>query len=177
MDPPVDVELGEAEPGPEAEAEALLPLPELLVPDPVPEVPAVLSDDEVAGLEDEVTTQGDALAVAFVGAGAVPDVLDDVDVSSALAPEEGRPAQLDDPVAMDPEPAAVVPLPSKVELVLSVTEERLSPEAPVDGPTPAPPALSLCRCLIRSGPAPGASPVAASLGALDTVASTTPTIA
>jgi hypothetical protein len=169
-EPPVDVGLPEPWLVPEPEADVLLPLA-LLAPEAPAEVPVVV--DEAAASDTEVAGQLTALVLGLWGVAVEPgEALDGLAVPELVESEARRVVQ----------PAAAVelvsvPVPSAPVAAASVLDELETAEAPVEGDMPAPPAVGLCRSLGLAALPAGAPAVTASFGAVETVASTTPTMA
>jgi hypothetical protein len=166
------------EPEPDVAAPLLLVLLLLvlpLVPEPLAEVLAVVLEDEVPEPDEVLVTHG-ATGVDVLCVGGLELVLPDGGglALPAVEVETRTLEQVEAPVAVDPDP----PLASApVEVDPSVVEGSLSPEAPVDGVKPAPPAVTLWWSLGLASRVTGGATVAASLGALETVAFTAPTMA
>jgi hypothetical protein len=148
--------------------------PLLLLASPAPEPLA-----ELAVLVDEVPLAGAELAahgtLAELGdEDAVPDEgVEESGVAELVESEARRVVQVETPEAE----LASVPVASLPEVAASVLDEFDTAEAPVEGEMPAPPAVGLCRSFGFAALPAGAPAVAARFGAVETVASTTPTMA
>lgn len=179
MEPPVDELVPGSEPG--VDVPPLLgspvPLVEPPVPVAVPDVPVEVVDDDVPELGELVEAQVDATPGVVLCVCVVEPVVELVVVEPVpvVEPEVESGAHAPPAAVLEPELVALVLLvPSAFEVF--VFEEPTGILVPVAGVRPAPPAVTLWWWSL-TGSVPGESAVAASVGALDTVRSTSPAMA